>query len=220
MKVLIIDDHPLFLEGIKPVLAKLDDNVELLIANCCETALSLLQQHSDLALILLDLKLPDMNGFNVLKVSSEYNPQLPVVILSASTRLGDMQHAFAAGAKGFICKSSSPSVVINALSLVLSGGVYIPPEIMTVGDFSGTLDNSNSTLENNCRKSIQLTPREIEVVSLLTNGEGWSNKEIAKSLGCCEATIKAHVTSILKSLGVKNRIQVVDAVQKLGLRTE
>jgi DNA-binding NarL/FixJ family response regulator len=160
-----------------------------------------------------------MDGFIVLKTSLENNPDVPVVILSASTQRGDMQRALAAGAKGFICKSSSPSVVINALRLVLAGGVYIPPEMVTVGNFTGTAGNTDSALENTGRKSIHLTPRQLEVLSFLTDGKGRSNKEIARKLGCSEATVKVHVTSILKSLGVVNRIQVKDAAEKLGLLT-
>ncbi len=219
MKTLIIDDHPLFLEGIKPVINKLGDNVELLTANCCEAALGLVPQHSDLSLVLLDLRLPDMDGIIVLKTSHENNPDVPVVILSASTQRGDMQRALAAGAKGFICKSSSPSVVINALRLVLAGGVYIPPEMVAVGNITDIASHSDSVSENNCRQSIHLTPRQLEVLSLLTDGKGRSNKEIARKLGCSEATVKVHVTSILKSLGVVNRIQVKDAAEKLGLLT-
>ena len=219
MKILIIDDHPLFLEGIKPVVNKLGENVELLTANCCEAALGLVPRHSGLSLVLLDLGLPDMDGYIVLKTSLENNPDVPVVILSASTQRDDMQRALAAGAKGFICKSSSPSVVINALRLVLAGGVYIPPEMVTVGNVTSTAGTTDSVSENNGQQSIHLTPRQLEVLSLLADGKGWTNKEIARKLGCSEATIKVHVTSILKSLGVVNRIQVKDAAEKLGLLT-
>lgn len=219
MKILIIDDHPLFLEGIKPVIDKLGDSLELLTADCCETALELISQHSDLSLILLDLQLPDRDGFFVLEASLKLNPDLPVVILSASTQRAEMQRALKAGAKGFICKSSSPSMVVNAIGLVLAGGFYIPPEMVMVGNFSAIADNTDSALENNSRQSINLTPRQLEVLCLLADGSGRSNKEIGRMLGCCEATVKAHVTSILKSLGVKNRMQVSKAAEKLGLLT-
>ncbi len=217
MKILIVDDHPLFLEGIKPIIDKLGGDTVLLIADCCRNALDSVRQHSDLSLILLDLRLPDMDGFVVLKTSIENNPDIPVVILSASTLRSDMKRTLAAGAKGFICKSSSPPVVVNALRLVLAGGVYIPPEMVAVGSFTSTVGNADPAAEINGQQNIHLTPRQLEVLSLLTDGKGRSNKEIARTLRCSEATVKVHVTSILKSLGVKNRIQVMNAAKKLGL---
>ena len=126
MKIMVVDDHPLCLEGMRLILDKLGSNVELLIAHSCTTAVDLMDAHSDVNLILLDLRLPDADGFTLMTASFERIPQAPVVILFASTRRSDMQQALAAGAKGFICKSSPPSVVLNALNLVLAGGIYTP----------------------------------------------------------------------------------------------
>lgn len=218
MKILIVDDHPLFVEGVRPALEKLSATVELLSARSSQEARELMDSHDDLKLILLDLSLPDEDGLSLLRSSRAFLDKAPVVLLTASRRLSDMQAALAAGAKGYICKSSTLEVVRSALSLVIAGGVYIPPEMIqdATGEFQQLEETTNAAAVT--RATIRLTPRQTEVLKLLVDGQGRSNKEIANLIGCSEATIKVHVTALLKAMDVSNRVQLQTAARQLGLQ--
>jgi len=197
MKILIIDDHSLFREGLCYVLDSLDEQVDIIEASNYERALDCLSNNPDLDLVLLDLNMPGIDGFKTLESCTEHYPATPVVILSASTQNSDVQRALHLGAVGYIPKDTSSEIMLNALRLVLSGGIYIPTEISQQNN-----DSSISTL----------TPRQKDVLALLVEGE--SNKVIAAKLALAEATVKMHVTAILKSLGVTNRTQAAIVAKK------
>ena len=206
MKILIIDDHALFREGLCHVLQALDEEVDILEAANYEHAIRHVSGHPELDLILLDLNMPGKDGFSALDTLSAQYPALPVVILSASTQRSDIQRALDAGAMGYIPKDTTSSVMLGALRLILSGGIYVPPS-MAQGDPENHTDAKNNTHG--------FTQRQLEVLAQMI--QGVSNKEIANNLGLAEATVKMHVTAILKSLGVSNRTQAVVAVEKLGI---
>ena len=213
LKLLIVDDHTLFLDAMKHVLAKLADNVEILAANDCDKALQLAEQHPDLSLVLLDLNMPGMHGLEALRIFVERFPLLPVVALTASDDRGDMQTVIDEGAMGFIHKSTQEKVMLSALQLVLSGGVYIPREL--VQKPASALQTSVQTLtEEQQAKKLGLTPRQFDVLCHLLGGH--ANKVIARQLDLTEATVKAHVTAVMKALNVEKRAQVPMALEKLG----
>jgi len=195
MKILIIDDHALFREGLSYVLHKLEEEVKIFEASHYEQALQHISKNTDLDLVLLDLNLPGKDGFAVLDTITNNYPAMPVVIISASDHSRDIKRALDAGAMGYIPKYTTSSVLLNALRLILSGGIYVPP---------GKTDNEASVL----------TPRQLEVLELLI--EGCSNKVIASRLELAEATVKMHVTSIFKGLGVSNRTQAAMAAKNSG----
>src|SRR5215211_2352963 len=130
MKFLLIDDHALIREALQNVLKELACDATIVEASNCRQAQILIEQHADLEVILLDLNLPDGDGFNLLAQVREHSPQVSIVVLSASTDRDDVLRAFDIGAVGFIPKSGQRAVMLAALKLVLSGGVYIPPEIL------------------------------------------------------------------------------------------
>lgn len=200
MKILIADDHSLFREGLAHVLAGLDTDIELLHAADCTRAIELATAHADLDLVLLDLNMPGMNGMDALQRLCDGFPALPVVILSASTRRADMQHALDIGAMGFVPKDATGQQMIQALRLVLAGGVVVPPALVRADADDWRAD---------------LTERQREVLALLARG--LVNKEIARTLDLAEATVKMHITAIMKLLGVSNRTQAVLAAQRLHL---
>jgi len=206
VKILIADDHALFREGMCHVLGGLTESVTLLQASECESALKHATDHPDLDLVLLDLNMPGKDGFAVLDTFSNHYPALPVVILSASNRRNHIQRALDAGALGFIPKDTTSAVMLSALRLVLSGGIYVPPAIAIAEKPADKKSQHNTQY---------FTPRQLETLAFLA--KGYSNKEIARYLGLSEATIKMHVTAIFKILGVSNRTQAVLAVEKLGL---
>lgn len=206
MKILIADDHALFREGMCHVLGGLGESVTLLQAAECESALQHATDHPDLDLVLLDLNMPGKNGFAVLDTFANRYPALPVVILSASNQRNDIQRALDAGALGFIPKDTTSAVMLSALRLVLSGGIYVPPAIAI---------SAESEYKKPQHDKHHFTPRQLETLAFLA--QGYSNKEIARDLSLSEATVKMHVTAIFKILGVSNRTQAVLAVEKSGL---
>lgn len=206
MKILLIDDHALFREGLSHVLSNLSEDVEILPAADFESAKQHISEYPDFDLVLLDLNMPKIGGFEILENFSNSYPTLPVVIISASNKRSDIQRAMALGAMGFIPKDTTGDVMLNALQLILSGGIYTPPDLAQ--------QQSNHT-EDQTNQAPALTPRQLEVLKLLISGD--SNKVIAAELQLTEATIKSHITSIMKSLGVSNRTQAAMAAEKLGL---
>ena len=192
MKILIVDDHSLFREGLCYVLNKLDKQVDIVQASTYDEAILTITVNTDLDLVLLDLNLPGKNGFCLLDKIINFNCLLPVVIVSASEQSRDIRRAKAVGAMGYILKSTTSAVMLCALRLVLTGGLYFP-----------------SVLSN---RKLLLTPRQIDVLDLLI--EGNSNKLIAARMNVAEATVKMHITAIFKSLGVTNRTQAVIAAKE------
>lgn len=211
MKILLVDDHPMVLEGMKALLRQLDDNVEVVTAQTGHSALELMSAQPSPSLTLLDITLPDMDGFVALRICREHHPLTPVVVLSASDRQADMQRALDEGAAGFIPKASPPAVVLSALRLVLAGGVYVPKELVT-GTQPSPHGDALTVPVASAQTAPQLTPRQGDVLRLLMDGR--SNKDIGRSLGCCESTVKAHVTRVLRALGVANRTQAARAAEK------
>jgi DNA-binding NarL/FixJ family response regulator len=201
MKILIADDHPLFRAGIRHVLMQLADSVVIEEADDHSAAMNQLAKHSDIALVLLDLLMPGVQGLTSLDVMTKKFPALPIVILSASEDRAAMQRALDSGALGFIQKSATAAVMLSALRLVLAGGVYVPPALV-----QGTMINAPVHLPN---KHDDLTPRQSAVLARVV--EGKSNKAIASEMGLTEATVKAHVTAVFKVLRVSNRIQAAIA---------
>ena len=207
MKILIADDHALFREGMRHVLAQLQREVVVIEAGNYAEVLNQATAHDDIGLVLLDLNMPDKDGFAALDNLSQQYPALPIVVLSASENRADMQRALDRGAMGFIQKSATAPVMLSALRLVLSGGIYVPPALVRGDD---------ATSERTAGGDLGLTPRQLDVLARVIEGE--PNKVIAAELGLSEATVKAHVSATFKALGVTNRTQAVRAVERLGIK--
>ena len=205
MKILVIDDHGLFREGLCHVLNELDASMQILEAADFDRAWNYVNTNPNLDLVLLDLNLPGKDGFSVLDSFTKHYPTIPVVIVSASNQRSDVQRALDAGAMGFIPKESTSKVMLGALRLILDGGIYVPSSLSQ--HVLPTVTDANKH---------GLTTRQLDVLSLLV--QGCSNKEIAARMSLAEATVKMHVTAIMKTLGVANRTQAAMAAEKLGLR--
>ncbi len=211
MKILLVDDHPLIREAMKHVLAELAENVEVLGAGDTLSAMAALKQHPDTDLVLLDLSLPGPSGMSALDMMRERYPALPVVVLSGSDDVATVLNALDRGAMGFIPKCSSNPVIANAIRLVLSGGVYVPPQAVAVGA-SGQAPRPASLMD------LALTERQTEVLALMI--QGLPNKLICRQMNLAEGTVKIHVTAILKALNVANRTQAAMAASRLGFKIE
>lgn len=205
MKILVVDDHRLFCDGLRHILDALGVGPEILEAARANEALDVIDTRPDLSLVLLDIALPDMDGYKVLGTITARHPTLPVVMLTASENARDMRRAFDAGASGYIPKSSSAEVMIHALRLVLSGGVYVPPTLAGIYGQEGDAASRLTAAGNSGAPVNGLTARQRDVLQHLQNG--LSNKEIAARLGLSEATVKVHMSAILKALGVHSRTE-------------
>ena len=216
MKVLLVDDHALFREGLRLLLQRMGDQFQVLEAGDCGSAFELIKLTPDLGLILLDLALPDMPGLDALRLIRTHHPAIPVVVISATEDRPSVLEAINGGAMGFIPKSSDSTLLMNALQLVLAKGVYIPASVLT-NPINANETTPKSMLEkkNGTLRELGLSDREIEVLSLMV--QGLSNKLIARKLTLSEPPVKSHVrVAFLRALNVDNRTQAVLAVGRLG----
>lgn len=233
MRVLLIDDHPLILAALQTVIQGLGEGVQVLGADSAAQARETLRARQDFDLVLLDLNLGDASGFDVLEEFRALYPSLPVVVISASDRASDVIRAIDQGAMGFVPKRTSNEVLAQALKLVMSGGIYVPP--MSLGSeapepepvayapaadkrfqVQALASQSGYQTPANGLESLQLTPRQTDVLALLLQGK--PNKIIARELGVSVETIKDHVAAVLKALGVSSRTQAVLAVGQMVQR--
>lgn len=209
MKILIVDDHVLIREALRGVLEQLAPDATLLEAWDGAGAMGRLSD-DDIDLVLLDLRLPDRSGFDVLNDVRRSHPQTSIVVLSESDRRDDIAMALEAGALGYIPKSSSRAVMLGALELVFAGGIYIPPQILADAG-EGTPGARSAPLERS-----GLSRRQLQVLELMMQGK--SNKAICRDLGVAEPTVKNHVTAILKALNASNRTEAVITAGALGIQ--
>jgi DNA-binding NarL/FixJ family response regulator len=204
MKILIADDHVLFREGLKQVLAQLGDGVQVFEAENYPQMLALLNEHSDADLAIVDLDMPDGGAGTRFASLLTAHPTVPMVVLSASERVSDMQRTLDAGAMGYVPKSTPAEVLLCALRLVASGGVYVPPALVR-----------NTALRVTNGGMGSLSARQRQVLERLPLGQ--TNKEIGRDLGLSEGTVKAHLTAIFRALNVTNRAQAARVAREFGL---
>jgi DNA-binding NarL/FixJ family response regulator len=203
MKILVVDDHPLILEAMRHVLPHLRGDLEILTAGDAESALEVARQNPQLEMVLLDLRLPGSRGFYCLATLRDLLPSARVVVVSALDRrelvLGAIDH----GAFGFIPKTYSPEAIAEALTVVLSGRVYLPRDALS----QAADQYEDSAYFAPAWEDFNLTQREIEVAELLLRG--MQNKAIADKLNMAPTTARVHVSSVLQKLGVRNRTEAV-----------
>ena len=213
MRILLIDDHKLFREGLCLILSSLDSEIDVTEAKDCNEALTEKSQHFDL--ILLDYHLPSSEGIEALGTITSSFPHTSVVILSSEERPDNIRAMVQAGASGFIPKSSDSEIMFAALKLVVAGGVYLPEHVLDYGSKADSrltgdsLPNAHNSPNAN-EKPSTLSGRQWEVLQRVIQGK--VNKIIARELDISEGTVKAHLSSAYRALGVKNRTEAVFAV--------
>jgi DNA-binding NarL/FixJ family response regulator len=216
VKILVVDDHPLILEALRHVLAQLETALEVFDAPSAEAGRRLIDEHPDAGLLLLDLTLPGADGFALLGAFRAAHPAVPVVVLSASERHVDVLRALDMGAMGYIPKRSTNSVMLQALRLVLSGGIYVPAA--AIGADAATVRTPPAAVPARPRttpRELGLTERQAEVLGCIL--QGLPNKLICRRLALAEGTVKIHVAAILRALNVHNRTQAVIEASRLGI---
>lgn len=215
MRILLVDDHALFREGMSHVLKNMPEAPEVIEAGSADEGLFLAQEKKPLDLVLLDLHLPETDGFTVLARLHHSYADLAVIVLSASEDFLDAKKSLDLGAMGYIPKSATSQIMLGAIRLVLSGGIYLPPLLLSQWHNSSAPAITSSSREASAADSESITARQHDVLRLLAVGK--SNKEIARDLGMAEGTVKIHITAIFRALAVVNRTQAVLTAKKMGL---
>ncbi|MBP6765635.1 MAG: response regulator transcription factor [Rubrivivax sp.] len=233
MKVLLVDDHPLVLAALQAVIQTIGADTTVVGVDSAAGARATLRDDPDFDLVLLDLSLGDADGFDVLVEFRAAYPAVPVVVVSASDRASDVIRAIDSGAMGFVPKKSSHAELHEALRMVMTGSMYVPPSML--GLEFGRHRHDGDTVPSVMRPSgeaplgaaarpdahqklpriedVGLTPRQAEVLSLLL--QGLPNKLIARQLNLSVETVKDHVAAVLRALGVSSRTQAVLAVSQM-----
>lgn len=215
MKILVVDDHPLVLEALKGVLHQLDAVVDVHEASSADTARALARAHADADLMLLDLGLPGADGFSLLEELRNDYPAIPVVVLSGSESRENVTRALGLGAMGYIPKRYSNEVLIGALRLVLSGGLYVPPAVLAHAPGESAAPAAPPPAGTIRPEDLGLTPRQSEVLALVL--QGLPNKLICRRLTLAEPTVKVHMQAVLRALDAQNRVQAVIEASRRGL---
>jgi DNA-binding NarL/FixJ family response regulator len=216
MRILVVDDHPLMAEAISLAVRTLDRSSEVEIAGDLQSAMARAGEAS-FDLCLLDLALPDCRGLEALSRMRGSLPALPVVVVSGSDDAASVLEALDLGAMGYIPKTSPRDVLLNAVRLVASGGIYVPVQALRAR-MAASSPPPNSTPSGAKAADLGLSTRQWEVLGLLL--KGLSNKLIARKLDISENTTKIHVSAVLRTLGVSTRTQALIAANRLGLRLD
>ena len=226
MKILIADDHELFLNGLSFILKENINSPELLSANSYTEVFDIIKQHNDIDLIITDLAMPGSDWLSAISKIHKLQPDTPIIIISAVFGKEILQQTLDIGVSGYIPKTSSNNLIISAINLVLAGGIYIPHDLLH-SSTSNTIEKTNNidiltplkNLETTTQQpqnsnNKKLTARQVDIIKCIA--EGLSNKQIAHKLNLTEGTIKVHITIILKILNVKNRTSALIEATKMG----
>jgi len=201
MRVVLIDDHTLFRSGLETLLDR--HNIQVVAAaGDGREGLQLVETHNP-DILLLDLRMPDMDGLDVLRRLRQEGFRNPVVMLTTSNEERDLVECLRNGAQGYLLKDMEPAELVAALMEIQSGKTVVTPEL--AGVLARVVRGENGELETVENPFSDLTPREKEILCLLA--EGQSNKVIARNLGISDGTVKLHVKAILRKLDVHSRVE-------------
>jgi DNA-binding NarL/FixJ family response regulator len=203
-RIIIVDDHPLFRAALRQTLSGGTDDIAVEEAGGLDALTAALEADRDCDLVLLDLNMPGGHGLSGLLLLRAQYPEVPVMIISAVEDHKVIRRTFELGAAGYLPKSVGPADIRKAIDTVLSGEILVPEGISLDGD-----DEQSAFI----RRLSTLTPQQIRVLMMLS--DGLMNKQIAYELSISEATVKAHVSSILQKLDVDSRTQAVIAASKI-----
>ena len=215
-RILLIDDHTLFRAGLRDLLTRRNINVVADVGNGSEGLK--IASKEPLDIVLLDMRMPQMDGISVLKVLKDAHPNLPVALLTTSSDEVDIVGALRNGAQGYLLKDMEPDELVVALREIVSGNTVVAPDLAPVLASAVQGDNLRDGEEKNEIEDpfAVLTPREFEILTLLA--EGQSNKVIARNLGISDGTVKLHVKAILRKLNISSRITAAVMAVEHGVK--
>ncbi len=215
-RFLVIDDHPLMRDAVTRALANLQFDGRVDTASTLAEALARLGEDGPFDLALLDLQLPDANGFEALRTLRRERPECPVVVLSGDLDGQTILQCLEMGAAGYIPKTLHSDAVMNALRVVTGGDIYVPMQAVAAERALRPGQPPLRRASHTDPRSLGLTERQIDVLRLILRG--MPNKIICRTLNLAEGTIKVHVSAVLRALGVRNRTQAIIAANQLGLQ--
>lgn len=216
MKILLVDDHELITDALSALLLDLDPDVVVRTAHDATGALRLLEENPDAELMLLDLGLPGATGTSLVEAVITSMPDLKILVLSGVQDQRTVMQVLQAGAAGFLPKSMATDTLVAAIKFVLSGGVYIPSNLLDdanrLGPLSGPPPRVHDVPPDATR--VSLTERQEQVLQLLARGA--PIKVICRELNLSEGTVKTHVTAIYRAFGASNRTEALLAARRNG----
>lgn len=222
MKLLLADDHTLFRDAVVQYIIRAEPAAEVLVAKDVHGAIELLEARNDIQLVLLDLRMPGMEGFSGLRKIREMRPGLSVALMSGYAEDEDIKQAVALGVRGYFPKTLSGQVMLSGIRRILEGDTFVAMDHNTstyMPSYYDTQDkeanDSSGNSGNAAAQNYHLTPREYQVLQFLARGV--SNKEIARALDLQIVTIKLHVRGICRKLNVQNRTQAALKAMETGL---
>jgi DNA-binding NarL/FixJ family response regulator len=204
-RIIIVDDHPLFRAALGNIVSQIGPGYAVREIEGFESLTAALKADREWDLVLLDLNIPGAEGLSGLLLLRAEFPELPIMIVSAVADPLVIREAVELGASGYLAKSADPAEIRKALGAVLAGDIYIPEGVSLEGAQADTAL---------MRRLASLTPQQVRVLMMLA--EGLMNKQIAHQLSISEATVKAHVSTILQKLDVDSRTQAVIAASRIG----
>ncbi len=214
MRILVIDDHKLFTDGLKFLLRKLAENIELIITNDSKSGLAEIESNPDFNLLLLDIHMPKSDGLSILRYIKQKKILIPTVIISATEDIHSIQQALNLGALGFVPKSYNGTELLDALRSVNDGNQYIPLSVLKKMNRLKE-EQSEYIGEQKPYTQFGITKRQLDVLALMERG--YTNEKIADTLFLSKNTVKSHVTALLGSLQAENRTECVRLGRKHGI---
>ncbi|ARE39108.1 Transcriptional regulator, LuxR family [Rhodovulum sp. P5] len=215
--VLVIDDHPLYGDALAGALSQVFEGCTIRTATSLQHGLDQLGPDFDPDLVMLDLRLPDVTGISGFLRLRERVPDVPVLVISALSSTEVVEALMDSGAAGFISKDASTEELRTALMIIREGRQYLPPGFASVGKRKVSRDTRAPSVQDISQRIADLTPQQARIMKLICAGK--PNKQIAYELSLAEATVKAHITALLRRLGVQNRTQAAVLVESANLES-
>ncbi len=213
MKILVVDDHSLITDALSVLFLDLDPAAEVLTTRTAEGGMELLEKNPDLDLVVLDLGMPGVSGTSLLESMVAHSPEMKILVLSGQQDPRNVMRVLQLGAAGFVPKSMASDTLLAAVKFVLSGGVYIPADLLEEVNRVAMIGTPERPREVGATR-VELTERQEQVLHLLARGA--PIKIICRELGLSEGTVKTHVTAIYRAFNASNRTEALLAARRHG----
>jgi len=213
MKILVVDDHSLITDALSVLFLDLDPAAEVLTTRTADGGMDLLEKNPDLDLVVLDLGMPGVSGTSLLESMVAHSPEMKILVLSGQQDPRNVMRVLQLGAAGFVPKSMASDTLLAAVKFVLSGGVYIPADLLEEVNRVAMIGTPERPREVSATR-VELTERQEQVLHLLARGA--PIKIICRELGLSEGTVKTHVTAIYRAFNANNRTEALLAARRHG----